>query len=112
MDWLNSSPLRLLVALATGVMIVLLTMILLPFLFVFWITYWLPHELDVLSRAAVPSPTEAETCDCDRAVIHDCVCPQCRDRFDAVQCQAGDVEKEEAERVFDYTAYLPEWWWN
>jgi hypothetical protein len=66
----------------------LATMILLPFLFVFWITYWLPHELDVLSRAAVPSPTEA------------------------VQCQAGDVEKEEAEQVFDYTAYLPEWWWN
>jgi hypothetical protein len=84
----TSSPLRLLVALTTGILIILLTVILLPFLFVFWLTYWLPHELDALSRAAVPSPTEA------------------------VQCQAGDVEKEEIEQVFGYTAYLPEWWWN
>ena len=22
-----------------------------------------------------------ETCDCDRTVIHDCVCPQCRERY-------------------------------
>jgi hypothetical protein len=52
MDWLSSSPLRLLVALTTGILIVLLTMILLPFLFVFWITYWLPHERDALLSAA------------------------------------------------------------
>jgi hypothetical protein len=22
-----------------------------------------------------------ESCDCDRSVIHDCVCPQCRERY-------------------------------
>ena len=26
-----------------------------------------------------------ETCDCDRAVIHDCVCSQCRARFLSAQ---------------------------
>jgi hypothetical protein len=97
----TSSPLRLLVALATGVMIVLFTMILLPFLFVFWITYWLPHELDALSRAAVPSPTEAVQCDGGKEDSTPLVDAIMRDNFIA------DLERRLENRVLDEAPLPP-----
>ena len=31
-----------------------------------------------------------ETCDCDRTVIHDCVCPECKDRYNREQNRISD----------------------
>jgi hypothetical protein len=56
------TPLRLLAVTLLAVCLGFFTVILLPFLFIFWLTYWLPHERDVLTRAAMPSPTEAGHC--------------------------------------------------
>lgn len=33
-----------------------------------------------------------KSCDCDRTVIHDCVCPQCRKRFIESQKQTGEMK--------------------
>jgi hypothetical protein len=97
----TSSPLRLLAALAAGILIVLFTVILLPFLFVFWLTYWLPHELDALSRAAVPSPTEAVQCDGGEEDTTPLVDAIMRDNFIA------DLERRLENRVLE-DAPIPE----
>jgi hypothetical protein len=101
MDWLSSSPLRLIMALTTGVVIGLMAMILLPFLFVFWLTYWLPHELDALSRAAVPSPTEAVQCDGGEEDTTPLVDAIMRDNFIA------DLERRLENRVLDEAPLPP-----
>jgi hypothetical protein len=79
----------------------LATMILLPFLFVFWITYWLPHELDALSRAAVPSPTEAVQCDGGKEDSTPLVDAIMRDNFIA------DLERRLENRVLDEAPLPP-----
>jgi hypothetical protein len=44
---------------------------------------------------------QGETCDCDRTVIHDCVCPYCRQRYLAAQSAGGVGELvEAAEKVY------------
>jgi hypothetical protein len=49
---MTPSPLRLLALTLLGVCLGFFTVLLLPFLFIFWLTYWLPHERDALLSAA------------------------------------------------------------
>jgi hypothetical protein len=69
---MTPSPLRLLAVTLLAVCLGFLTVLLLPFVFLVWYdAYWRRHEVEAHLSAAMPSPAEA------------------------VQCQAGDVEKEE-----------------
>jgi hypothetical protein len=61
MTYNSPSPIRLIAVTLLGALIGFLTVILLPFLFIFWLTYWLPHERDVLLSAARCDGGEEDT---------------------------------------------------
>jgi hypothetical protein len=89
---MTPSPLRLLALTLLAVCLGLATVILLPFLFIFWLTYWLPHELDALSAAQCDGGEE------DTTPLVDAIR---RDMFIA------DLEKRLENRVLDEAPLPP-----
>jgi hypothetical protein len=73
MNTFTTSPIRLIAVTLLGVCLGLATVLLLPFLFLVWYdAYWRRHEVEAHLSAAMPSPAEA------------------------VQCNGGDVQRDEA----------------